>query len=191
MIDCPLVVIEDPRPMDEQITLFEQPDPVGSAEPAADTAELGGKLPGQIRLGTSSWSFPGWAGLVYERTYPQATIAKEGLRAYAKHPLLGCVSLDRTFYNPISPTEATNYANPPHATKKACRSNTMTMLRAFARTRVLNGPGRADVDIAMTKWWTKKRPAEGQVRRLLLRPTSPWCTTRRLSSSSPCLFEPT
>mmetsp|Transcript_15816 Transcript_15816/g.29373 ORF Transcript_15816/g.29373 Transcript_15816/m.29373 type:complete len:99 (-) Transcript_15816:98-394(-) len=37
------------------------------------------------------------------------------------------------------------------------------MLRAFARTRVLNGPGRADVDLAMTKWWTKKRPAEGQI----------------------------
>ena len=38
------------------------------------------------------------------------------------------------------------------------------MLRAFARTQVLRGPGRADVDLAMSKWWTKKRPAEGQVR---------------------------
>lgn len=39
----------------------------------------------------------------------------------------------------------------------------MTMLRAFARTPVLKGPGRADVELAMSKWWTKKRPAEGQV----------------------------
>lgn len=38
------------------------------------------------------------------------------------------------------------------------------MLRAFARTQALRGPGRADVDLAMSKWWTKKRPAEGQVR---------------------------
>lgn len=38
------------------------------------------------------------------------------------------------------------------------------MLRAFARTQVLRGPGRADVDLAMSKWWTKKRPTEGQVR---------------------------
>lgn len=38
------------------------------------------------------------------------------------------------------------------------------MLRAFSRTRALRGPGRADVDIAMSKWWTKKRPTEGQVR---------------------------
>jgi hypothetical protein len=31
---------------------------------------------------------------------------------------------------------------------------------------VLNGPGRSDVELAMSKWWTKKRPAEGQVRGL-------------------------
>jgi len=39
----------------------------------------------------------------------------------------------------------------------------MTIIRAFARSRVLNGPVRADVDLAMTKWWGKKRPAEGQI----------------------------
>ncbi len=39
----------------------------------------------------------------------------------------------------------------------------MTMIRAFARSRVLKGPVRADVDMAMTKWWGKQRPAEGQV----------------------------
>jgi hypothetical protein len=38
------------------------------------------------------------------------------------------------------------------------------MLRAFTRTQALRGPGRADVELAMSKWWTKKRPAEGQVR---------------------------
>jgi len=41
----------------------------------------------------------------------------------------------------------------------------MTMIRAFARTRILKGPARADVDLAMTKWWGKKRPAEGQITR--------------------------
>mmetsp|Transcript_14813 Transcript_14813/g.41279 ORF Transcript_14813/g.41279 Transcript_14813/m.41279 type:complete len:101 (-) Transcript_14813:204-506(-) len=41
----------------------------------------------------------------------------------------------------------------------------MTMIRAFARTRALKGPARSDVDIAMTKWWGKKRPAEGQITR--------------------------
>mmetsp|Transcript_7162 Transcript_7162/g.14635 ORF Transcript_7162/g.14635 Transcript_7162/m.14635 type:complete len:99 (+) Transcript_7162:704-1000(+) len=37
------------------------------------------------------------------------------------------------------------------------------MIRAFARTNVLKGPARADVDLAMTKWWGKKRPIEGQI----------------------------
>ena len=38
------------------------------------------------------------------------------------------------------------------------------MLRAFTRTQALRGPGRSDVELSMSKWWTKKRPAEGQVR---------------------------
>eukprot|EP00525_Craspedostauros_australis_P006644 CAMPEP_0198132950 /NCGR_PEP_ID=MMETSP1442-20131203/59312_1 /TAXON_ID= /ORGANISM="Craspedostauros australis, Strain CCMP3328" /LENGTH=101 /DNA_ID=CAMNT_0043794053 /DNA_START=495 /DNA_END=800 /DNA_ORIENTATION=- len=41
------------------------------------------------------------------------------------------------------------------------------MMRAFSRSRVVMGPGRADVDLAMTKWWTKKRPAEGQITRTI------------------------
>jgi hypothetical protein len=38
------------------------------------------------------------------------------------------------------------------------------VMRGFSRTSVLNGPGRSDVSLAMSKWWTKQRPAEGQVR---------------------------
>eukprot|EP00934_Nitzschia_sp_Nitz4_P007177 Nitzschia sp. Nitz4//scaffold232_size35869//29635//30304//NITZ4_007814-RA/size35869-processed-gene-0.20-mRNA-1//-1//CDS//3329543351//7167//frame0 len=38
-----------------------------------------------------------------------------------------------------------------------------TMFRAFTRTQLLRAPGRADVELAMSKWWTKKRPAEGQI----------------------------
>ena len=49
---------------------------------------------GQIRLGTSSWHFPGWAGLVWARAYSEAVVAKHGLAAYAQHPLLGTVSLN-------------------------------------------------------------------------------------------------
>jgi len=41
------------------------------------------------------------------------------------------------------------------------------MIRSFARTRILKGPARADVELAMTKWWGKKRPAEGQVSGIL------------------------
>jgi len=56
---------------------------------------------GQIRLGTSSWHFPGWAGLVWAGAYSEAMVARHGLAAYARHPLLGTVSLDRSFYRPV------------------------------------------------------------------------------------------
>ena len=35
----------------------------------------------------------------------------------------------------------------------------MSMIGAFARTRV----AKKDVQLAMTKWWKKKRPAEAEV----------------------------
>ena len=57
---------------------------------------------GRLHLGTSSWHFPGWTGLVYDRAAPQAWLSRHGLGAYARHPLLRTVSLDRTFYRPAS-----------------------------------------------------------------------------------------
>lgn len=69
------------------------------------------KLPPEIRLGTSSWFFPGWRGLVYEGIHPQVTLSRKGLEAYARIPLLRTVSLDRTFYAPISAMEYARYAN--------------------------------------------------------------------------------
>jgi len=66
------------------------PDPQSKA-----TAE---QVPRGIRLGTSSWSFPGWRGLVYAASAPAAALASEGLAAYAHHGVHRTVGLDRTFY---------------------------------------------------------------------------------------------
>lgn len=68
-------------------------------------------MPPEIRLGTSSWFFPGWRGLVYDGIHPQATLSRNGLAAYGQIPLLRTVSLDRTFYAPISTGEYARYAN--------------------------------------------------------------------------------
>lgn len=70
----------------------------------ADAALLAlrGRLPALLRLGTSSWHFPGWKGLVWEGDYPEAQLSKQGLGAYAQHPLLRTVSLDRAFYRPLT-----------------------------------------------------------------------------------------
>jgi uncharacterized protein YecE (DUF72 family) len=54
-----------------------------------------------LHLGTSSWHFPGWAGLVWQRPAPEQVLSRHGLAAYACHPLLRCVSLDRAFYRPL------------------------------------------------------------------------------------------
>jgi uncharacterized protein YecE (DUF72 family) len=66
-------------------------------------AALAAKLPTTLRFGTSTWSFPGWAGIVYDGVYDEAALARQGLVAYACHPLLRAVGVDRSFYAPLDP----------------------------------------------------------------------------------------
>ena len=82
-----------------------------TASPPTEAAStLASRLAPNIRLGTSSWSFPGWAGLVYGGNYTESRLAKDGLAAYAAHPLLRTVSIDRTFYAPLAEHEFAKYA---------------------------------------------------------------------------------
>ncbi|MEZ4326350.1 MAG: DUF72 domain-containing protein [Polyangiales bacterium] len=68
-------------------------------------------LPAGVRFGTSSWTFPGWHGAVYQRQYPsQAAFVRESLAEYARHPLLRTVGIDRSFYGPIPEAELAAYA---------------------------------------------------------------------------------
>jgi uncharacterized protein YecE (DUF72 family) len=71
---------------------------------------LGRALPGKLYLGTSSWAFPGWAGIVYGDALPEAVLAREGLRAYAAHPILSCAGIDRGYYAPLSAANLARYA---------------------------------------------------------------------------------
>jgi len=77
------------------------PEPPAPAPASEALRELGGHLPREVRLGTSSWSFPGWTGLVYAREAGAEVLAREGLPAYARHPLFRTVGVDRTFYGPV------------------------------------------------------------------------------------------
>jgi uncharacterized protein YecE (DUF72 family) len=97
----------------QQLDLFggDEPAGVGPAAPDADVAALAAQIPAAIRLGTSSWSFPGWAGIVYDRTAPEAVLARAGLPAYARHPLLRAVGIDRTYYAPITADAFARYAS--------------------------------------------------------------------------------
>ena len=103
--------------MNPQLDLFGQsPSPdcaSGVACPAARDAQvlrLASQLSPRIRLGTSSWAFSGWAGLVYDRALPERILSRAGLATYAGHPLLRTVGLDRTFYAPIGEDEYRRYA---------------------------------------------------------------------------------
>ncbi len=91
----------------EQALLFgELPaDAVEPAPPSAELLALAQQLRQQhgprLRLGTSSWYFPGWQGLVWRGAHAQAQLSRHGLPAYAQHPLLNTVSLDRALYRPL------------------------------------------------------------------------------------------
>ena len=83
---------------------------VESAAPDASLPRLREALPSRLRLGTSSWSYPGWIGSVWAQEYAPAKLSKQGLPAYARHPLLRTVSLDRAFYQPLSAEQYAAYA---------------------------------------------------------------------------------
>jgi uncharacterized protein YecE (DUF72 family) len=99
-----------------QLGLFsgdEGPAPRATVGPAAvprELALLAPRLPRGLRLGTSSWSFPGWHTVVYDRPASEDVLAREGLAAYAAHPLLRTVSVDRGFYRPIERAQLRAYA---------------------------------------------------------------------------------
>ena len=73
-------------------------------------ADLAERLPALLRLGGSSWSYPGWQGLVWAKAYSERILAQRGLTAYAQHPLLRTVSIDRSFYRPLAASEYAVYA---------------------------------------------------------------------------------
>ncbi len=97
-----------------QIELFatggSDADLIGAAAIPADLDGAPGRLPMGLRFGTTSWAFPGWAGIVYAQRSSEQLLARSGLGAYARHELLRAVGVDRTFYAPLSAEEFRRYA---------------------------------------------------------------------------------
>lgn len=84
-------------------------------------AALGAELPVGVYLGTSSWSFPGWSGMVYEGAHSEMKLSRQGLAAYAAHPLLRTVGIDRTFYAPMAEADFRRYASQARASAPGFR----------------------------------------------------------------------
>jgi uncharacterized protein YecE (DUF72 family) len=88
-----------------QFDLF-PPPPLDTAADAA----LASKRPPGLFLGTSSWTFRGWSGLVYRGTPSQEQLVQTGLEEYSRHPLFNTVAIDRSYYAPLSVDELAHYA---------------------------------------------------------------------------------
>lgn len=98
-----------------QQDLFGSPPPaqvalVRPAVVAEEVLQVARRVPKNLHFGTSSWSFPGWVGIVYAQLYSTAVLARFGLAAYARHPLLNAVNLDSPFYKPPTREQLADYA---------------------------------------------------------------------------------
>lgn len=133
-------------PDDDQLSLFDLTPPqrghvsdegMADADWPADVRELGARLPTGVYFGTSSWSFPGWSGLVYRRPRTQTELAREGLREYARYPLFGTVGIDRSYYAPLAVDELKRYAEQLPSDFRCCAK-----VPAMYASPVLPGSGR-------------------------------------------------
>lgn len=82
----------------------------GPAAHDESLAALAADLPSGLWLGSSTWTYPGWDGFVWDGAYSESTLSKQGLPAYAAHPLLQSVCLDRAFYRPLSAIQYATFA---------------------------------------------------------------------------------
>jgi uncharacterized protein YecE (DUF72 family) len=90
-----------------------QPDLFDGTEslpaPSAELTALAHRLPANVRFGTSTWTYDGWAGDVYHRRYRGAQPAKR-LEEYVRYPLFRTVGIDSAFYEPPSEEVLRAYA---------------------------------------------------------------------------------
>lgn len=97
--------------MRRQLDLFgEAPPPRLWPRVTDSDRALAAALPSYVRLGTSTWTFPGWKGILYEGSPSQDELVRSGLHAYAQHPLFRTVGIDRSYYGPLRDKDLLGYA---------------------------------------------------------------------------------
>jgi uncharacterized protein YecE (DUF72 family) len=69
-----------------------------------------------VRFGTSTWTYEGWQGQVYQRTYAKTAFARECLGEYCQYlcngePCFRTVGNDATFYRPPTANQLRRYLN--------------------------------------------------------------------------------
>ncbi len=76
----------------------------------ATLQQLAAALPETALFGTSSWTYPGWTGLIYDKEYPKTGATARMLEEYARYPLFRTVGIDSTFYAPATARTLESYA---------------------------------------------------------------------------------
>jgi len=84
--------------------------PESPLPPTEELERLRDALPATVHFGTSSWTYPGWTGLIYQKQYPKTGATARMLEEYARFPLFRTVGIDSTFYTPPSPNTLRAYA---------------------------------------------------------------------------------
>ncbi|MET1114678.1 MAG: DUF72 domain-containing protein [Comamonas sp.] len=82
----------------------------GAAPVPARLVQVSAELPALLRMGASTWSYPGWENLVWDGAYDPGVLARNGLAAYGQHPLLRTVCIDRSFWRPLTVSQYATYA---------------------------------------------------------------------------------
>jgi len=104
--------------MTRQLSLFEgggagtphRAVEIAAAPITQEVRDLGRQLPPGVRLGTSSWHFPGWKGILWAQAEAPGDLSRYGLAAYAQHPLFETVGIDRSFQAPLAARQYALYA---------------------------------------------------------------------------------
>src|SRR5262249_22393575 len=73
-------------------------------------AQLAARLPDWILPGPSTWTFPGWEGVVYPTGVTREELLERGLGWAARFPLFRAVGIDRSYYAPLEEAELAHYA---------------------------------------------------------------------------------
>lgn len=94
----------------KQLGLFGGAAPPRALPDAAADERLASRLPEGILIGPSTWTFPGWEGIVFPRGVTREDLMERGLGLAARYPLFRTVGIDRSYYAPLEEAELARYA---------------------------------------------------------------------------------
>ncbi len=94
-------------------------------------------LPAGLRLGTSSWIYPGWKGSIYRNWYrTEQDFQRHCLEEYARWPWFRAVGVDATHYRPPRRPELQRLASQvPEDFRWVCKAGQRVTLPRFPRQR--------------------------------------------------------